>query len=327
MRAITHDGYGPPEDLQLRDVERPKIDDTGVLIRVKAASVNPLDWHMMRGEPSFMRLMGGRNPKGRIPGADVAGVVEAVGVKVKQFRPGDEVFGTCRRAFAEYTTTKEKTLAPKPARVSWKQAAAIPVAGCTALVALREHGRLRPGQRVLINGAAGGVGTFAVQIAKVMGGEVTGVCSTRNLELVRAIGADHAIDYTAEDFTRSDRRYDLILQVAGNRTRAELRRALTPRGSIIEVGGGTGREPDAIKMREVVWLMLKGRLLAPFVRQRELLIVGKVSRANLTFIAKLIEEGRLTPVIDRTYPLAAAADAVRHLETGHARGKVIVTVE
>jgi len=326
MRAIAHDGYGPPEDLQLRDVERPNVDARRVLVRVKAASVNPMDWHLIRGEPSFLRMMGGRSPKGRIPGADVAGVVETVGANVTQFRPGDEVFGTCRGAFAEFASVKEKTLARKPAGVTWEQAAAIPVAGCTALVAVRDYGRLRPGQRVLVNGASGGVGTFAVQIAKALRAHVTGVCSSRNLELVRSIGADHAIDYTVEDFTRSDRRYDLILQVAGNRTSAELRRALTPHGTIIEVGGGTGREPDAIKMREVLWLMLKGRLMAPFVRQRELLIVGKITRDNLTFIATLIEEGRLTPVIERTYPLAAVPDAVRHLEGGHARGKLIVTV-
>ena len=326
MRAIAHDGYGPPEDLQLRDVARPTVDDRSVLVRIKAASINPLDWHMMRGEPSFMRLMGGRNPRNRIPGADIAGVVEAVGRKIAQFRPGDEVFGTGKGGFAEFATAKEKTLAPKPASLTWEQAAAIPIAGCTALVAVRDEGRLRPGQSVLVNGASGGVGTFAVQIAKALGANVTGVCSARNVEMVRSIGADHVVDYTAEDFTRSDRRYDLIIQVAGNRTSEELRRALNPRGSLIQAGGGTGREPDAIKLGEVIWLMLKGRLLAPFVQQRDLLIVGKINRQNLTFIAKLIDERKLTPVIERTYPLTDVAEAVRHLEGGHARGKLIVTI-
>ena len=326
MRAIAHDGYGPPEDLQIRDVEGPANGDGSVLIRVKAASVNPMDWHVMRGEPSFMRLMGGRNPKGRVPGVDIAGVVEAVGAKVTRFRPGDEVFGTGKGALAEYATAKEKTLAPKPASLTWEQAAAIPVAGCTALVAVRDYGRLRPGQRVLVNGASGGVGTFAVQIARVLGAHVTGVCSTRNLDLVRSIGADVVVDYTAEDVTRSERRYDLILQVAGNRTSAELRRVLASPGAIIEVGGGTGREIDNIKMREVLWLMLKGRLLAPFVKQRELLIVGRVNRDNLTYIANLIEQRKLTPVVERTYLLPEAAEAIRHLEGGHARGKLIITL-
>jgi NADPH:quinone reductase-like Zn-dependent oxidoreductase len=326
MRAITHDGYGPPEHLQLRDVDRPEVDDGSVLVRVKAASVNPLDWHLMRGEPSFMRLMGGRNPTGRIPGADIAGVVEAVGAKITEFRPGDEVFGTCRGGLAEYARAKAHTLAPKPASLTWEQAAAIPVAGCTALVAVRDEGRLQPGQGVLVNGASGGVGTFAVQIAKTLGANVTGVCSTRNVDLVRSLGADHVVDYTVEDFTRGDRRYDLIVQVAGNQTGAELRRALSPRGSIIVVGGGTGREPDSIRMRSLLWVMLKGRLLAPFVRQRELLIVGKINRRNLTFIASLIEQRRLTPVIERRYPLADAAEAIRVLEGGHARGKIIVTI-
>jgi NADPH:quinone reductase-like Zn-dependent oxidoreductase len=326
MKAIAHDGYGPPDDLTLRELDRPELKPDSVLIRVKTASVNPLDWHVMRGEPSFMRLMGGRNPKGRIPGVDVAGVVEAVGAKVTRFRPGDEVFGTGKGAFAEYATAKEKTLAPKPVSVTWEQAAAIPVAGCTALVAVRDYGRLRPGHRVLINGASGGVGTFAVQIAKILGATVTGVCSTRNLELVRSIGADLVVDYTAQDFTDTDRRYDLILQIAGNRRSTELRQVLDSPGAIIEIGGGTGREQDAIKMRDVLWLMLKGRVLAPFVQQRELLIVGKVNRDNLAYIAKLVEQHQLTPVVEGTYPLADAGEAIRHLEAGHARGKIIVRV-
>ena len=330
MKAIAHDGYGPPDDLALRDVEMPRVEDSSVLLRVRAASVNPLDWHLMRGEPSFMRMMGGKNPIGRIPGADVAGQVEAVGAKVTTLRPGDEVFGTCRGAFAEYARSDDKSLVKKPARLTWEQAAAIPIAGCTALQGLRDHGRLQPGQSVLINGAAGGVGTFAVQIAKVLGADVTGVCSTRNLELVRSLGADQVVDYTAEDFTRGDRRYDLILQVSGNRSRVQMRRALTPRGALVVIGGGTGREEEDEKgeggLLELVTLMLKGHLLSRFMRPRQLMFMARIRNADLNFIAGLIETGTLTPVIDRTYPLADAAEAVRYLETGHARGKVVVTV-
>ena len=326
MKAIAHDGYGPPEDLRLREVDKPRIDATGVLIRVRAASVNPLDWHLMRGEPSFMRMMGGKNPVERIPGSDAAGHVEEVGGAVTQFQPGDEVFGTCRGALAEYAVAREKNLAHKPARVTWEQAAAIPVAGCTALQALRDHGRLQVGQRVLVNGAAGGVGTFAVQIARVLGAGVTGVCSTHNLDLVRSIGADRVIDYTAEDFTRGDARYDLILQLAGSQKTTELRRALTPRGSLIVVGAGTGREPGTTGMLEVIRLMVTGRLMAPFVRRRTLMFVASIRGADLTYLAHLIETQTITPVIEHSFPLAEAANAIRHLETGHARGKLIVQV-
>ena len=327
MKAIAHDGYGPPESLQLRNVDSPKIDDASVLIRVHAASVNPLDWHLMRGEPSFMKMIGGKNPLGRIPGADVSGVVEQAGAKVTQFRPGDEVFGTCRGALAEYARSTEKNLVPKPAGVTWEQAASIGVAGCTALQGLRDHGRLQTGQSVLVNGAAGGVGTFAVQLAKVLGARVTAVCSTRNLELVRSLGADDVVDYTAEDFTQKGRRYDLILQLAGNRTVAEMRRALTPRGAVVVVGGGAGREDEgAGGMLELVTLMIKGQLLSRFARQRELMFIAGIRKNDLTYIATLIEERKVAPVIERTYPLADAAEAIRHLEGGHARGKLIVTV-
>ena len=327
MRAIAHDGYGPPESLQLREVDPPKIDDASVLIRVHAASVNPLDWHLMRGEPSFMRMIGGKNPIGRIPGADVAGVVEQVGAKVTQFRPGGEVFGTCRGALAEYARSSEKNLVTKPATVTWEQAASIAVAGCTALQGLRDHGRLQPGQSVLVNGAAGGVGSFAVQLAKALGARVTGVCSTSNLELVRSLGADDVVDYTAEDFTQGSRRYDLILQLAGNRTVAEMRRALTPRGAVVVIGGGTGREDEGKGgMLELVRLMIKGQLLSRFARQRELMFMAQIRKSDLTYIVTLIAERKLTPVIERTYSLADAAEAIRHLEGGHARGKVVITV-
>jgi NADPH:quinone reductase-like Zn-dependent oxidoreductase len=284
----------------------------------------------MRGEPSFMRMMGGSNPAGRIPGFDVAGQVEAVGARVKKFHPGDDVFGTVQGALAEYVCAsgKMKNLVLKPLAISYEHAAAIPVAGCTALQAVRDHGRLQPGQRVLINGAAGGVGTFAVQIAKVLGGHVTGVCSTRNVDLVRSIGADQVIDYTVDDFTRGEARYDLIIQLAGNHTVAELRGAITPRGAVVVVGGGTGRASDgSVGLTELVSLMVKGHVVSRFLRQRELMFMASTGRtSDLLFIAKLIEDRRLTPVIEHTYPLADAADAIRHLETGHARGKVIVTI-
>jgi NADPH:quinone reductase-like Zn-dependent oxidoreductase len=327
MKAIAHDGYGPPDDLALREVDKPSIDDTGVLIRVRAAAVNPVDWHLMRGEPSFLRMMGGRNPVGRIPGSDVAGQVEAVGARVTGFRPGDDVFGVCDGALAEWARSNEKNLVAKPASITYEQAAAIPVAGCTALLAVRDHGRLQPGQSILINGAAGGVGTYAVQIAKALGGRVTGVCSTSNLEFVHSIGADDVIDYTTGDFTRGSSRYDLIVQLAGNRTQAELRRALTRDGHLVVVGGGTGREiDDGGGLWELLSLMLKGMVLSRVVRPRALMFMARIRTADLTFLAELIESGKLTSVVDRIYPLANAADAIRHLETGHARGKVIVTV-
>lgn len=328
MKAIAHDGYGPPEDLQLREIERPTIDDKGVLVRVRAASVNPLDWHLMRFEPSFLRMVGGKNPVGRIPGSDVAGVVDLVGAKVTRFRPGDEVFGACTGAFAEFARSSEKRLATKPPGISWQQAAAIPVAGCTALQAVRDRGRVRPGHRVLINGAAGGVGTFALQLAKVFGANVTGVCSTRNIDMLRSIGADHVVDYTAEDFTRSNRRYDLIVQLAGHRSVREVQAVLAPTGSVVVVGGGVGREQnDGGGMMELIRLMIKGQLLSRFVRQRELMFMASIRTDDLDAIARLIKEGTITPVIDRTYPLADVPEAIRYLETGHARGKIIITLD
>ena len=328
MKAIAHDGYGPPDDLELRDVDTPSIDEKGVLLRVRAAAANPFDWHLMRGEPSFLRMMSGRNPVGRTPGGDVAGRVEAVGARVTRLRPGDDVLGVARGSFAEYARSSENTLVAKPSSISYEQAAAIPVAGCTALQAVRDHGRLQPGQSVLINGAAGGVGTFAVQIAKALGGRVTGVCSTRNLELVRSLGADRVIDYTADDFTRGPSRYDLIVQLAGNRTMAELRGVLTSGGRIVVVGGGTGREVDeSVGLWELISLMFSGMVLARFMTPRESMFFATIRTRDLAFLTDLVEKGTLTPVIDRSYPLANAADAIRHLETGHARGKVIVTID
>jgi NADPH:quinone reductase-like Zn-dependent oxidoreductase len=242
MKAIVSDQYGSPERLELADIDKPAVDDGGVLVRVSATSVNPFDWHLMRGLPYFIRLTSGlRRPKRTVLGVDLAGTVEKVGLNMTQFRAGDEVFGTCNGAFAEYVCGREQDFAPRPIGLTFEQAAAIPIAACTALQALRDRGRVEPGQRVLINGAAGGVGTFAVQIAKAFGADVTGVCSTRNLELVRSIGADQVIDYTAEDFTRSGRQYDLMLDTVGNRPLSELRRAMAPKGTLLLVGGGGGR--------------------------------------------------------------------------------------
>ena len=324
MKAIVYDEFGPPAVLRLADVDRATPKDNEVLLKVRAAAVNPLDWHFIRGEPSIMRMSG--KPKARIPGVDVAGTVEAVGPKVRQFRPGDEVFGICRGAFAEFVCASAGALARKPARLSFEQAAAMPVAGCTAVRALRDYGRVRPGQSVLVNGAAGGVGTFAVQIAKAFGADVTGVCSARNIELVRSLGADRAIDYAAEDFTRSPRRYDLILNVAGNVKVSDARRALTSRGSLVVVGGGVGRDLDSgITVPGMLALMVTA-LASRLGRQRISMSLGRAIRSDeLEFLAKLVETGKLTPVIDRTYSLADTADAVRYLEAGHARGKVTVT--
>jgi NADPH:quinone reductase-like Zn-dependent oxidoreductase len=327
MKAIVHDGYGPPEDLQLREIDKPRIDGNGVLIRVRAASVNPYDWRVMRGEPRALRKLVRTPSNGRIPGADVAGQVEAVGASVKHFRPGDKVFGTCRGAFAEYAGGGEKTFAPKPSALTDEQAASIPIAGCTALQALRDHGRLQPGERVLINGAAGGVGTFAVQIARALGAHVTGVCSTRNVDLVRSLGADHVIDYTAEDFVASGQQYDLIVQINGNRTVKDMQRALAPKGRLVAAGGGVGRDDDGGDgLGTVFTLMIKGQLLSRFIRPRTSAFMARIRRDDLQFIARLVERGTLSPVIDRRYSLAEVPEAIRHLETGHARGKVIVTV-
>jgi NADPH:quinone reductase-like Zn-dependent oxidoreductase len=327
MQAIVHDGYGPPEDLELREIDRPRLDEDGVLVRVRAASVNPVDWHLMRGEPSLVKVMSGfRTPKGRIPGIDVAGEVEAVGANVTELRPGDAVFGRHVGSLAEYVCGRQEDLAPKPAALTWEQAAAMTVAGSTALQAVRDHGELQPGQSVLVNGAAGGVGTFAVQIAKALGGEVTGVCSTRNVELVRSIGADHVVDYTVDDFTRGGRRYDLVLQICGNRSLGELRRVLAAEGTLVLVGGGTGREEKGDGLLGPLAVMIRGRLLSRFTRQRIRMFITKRRKENLLFLSELVEAGRLVPVIDRTYALADAAEAIRHLETGHARGKVVVTV-
>ena len=323
MKAITYQRYGAPEVLEFQEVDEPVVHDDDVLVRVRAASANPRDWHFMRGLPAFMRLQFGlRQPKNSGLGSDVAGQVEAVGRNVTRFRPGDEVYAdVVQGGFAEYTSVPEAFLALKPANLTFEQAAAVPLAALTALQGLRDRGRVRPGQQVLVVGAAGGVGSFAVQLAKWLGAEVTGVCSTRNLDLVRSLGADHVIDYTREDFTRGGRRYDLILQLAGTGSPADCRRALTPSGTLLlSSGESAGR-----------WIgpgdrMIKAAVLSPFVGQRLGAFLAKQSREDLQAVRELIEQGKLSPVIDRTYPLRETPEAIRHLEQGHARGKIVITV-
>jgi NADPH:quinone reductase-like Zn-dependent oxidoreductase len=326
VRAIVQSSYGPPESLRLQEVERPEIGDDGVLVRVRAASVNPLDWHVVRGLPYLLRLSEGlRRPKVPVRGVDVAGVVEAVGAAVTELRPGGEVFGMRNGSLAEYVAGRERNFAPKPAALGFEEAAALPVAGITALQALRDKGELQGGQKLLVNGAAGGVGTLAVQIAKAWGADVTGVCSARNVELVRSLGADDVVDYAARDFTRDGRRYDLILDLVGNRSLRDLRRALTPKGTLVMSGGGdvsTNRR----KLLGPMAFTLRGIALSPFVGQRLLPFLAKLRKEDLLALAELVDAGKLRPVLDRTFPLPEAPEALRYLEAGHARGKVAITV-
>ena len=325
MKAIRYYRYGPPDVLKVEDVDLPAVGDDDVLVRVRAASVNPLDWHFMRGAPYLVRMVAGlsRPRAGRL-GADMAGSVEAVGKDVTGFRPGDEVFGGLddRGTLAEYVSIRhDGAVLTKPAGLTFEQAASVPVAAVTALQALRDKGRLRPGHQVLVNGASGGVGTFAVQIAKAFGAQVTGVCSTPNVEMVASIGAHQVIDYTREDFTRHGRRYDLLVDIAGHRTLAETRRALAPKGVLVGVGG-----PDRGR-----WIGPLGRsvtmaLMSPAVSQRMVFFLARLNKADLAALRELLEAGKITPVIDRTYPLGEVAAAIRYLEQGHARGKVAITV-
>jgi NADPH:quinone reductase-like Zn-dependent oxidoreductase len=326
MKAIVHSAFGaPPDVLTLAEIAKPTPKPTELLVRVRAAATNPLDWHFIRGEPPLMRWMG--KPNQRVPGVDFAGQVEAVGAEVTQFRRGDEVFGTGSGTFAEYVCAGAQSVARKPAALTHEQAATIPVAGCTALIALRDKGEVRPGQTVLVNGAAGGIGTFAVQIAKLLGANVTGVCSTRNLELVRSLGADHVIDYTAEDFASNGRRYDVVLHIAGNRSIKDHRSALASDGTLVLVGGGIGRDTGGSQtlgtLRALALVFGRG-LLAGFLRQRIRMFVGKTRSTDLEFLAELCAAGKIRPVIDRSYTLADAAAAVRVVEEGHPRGKVLV---
>jgi NADPH:quinone reductase-like Zn-dependent oxidoreductase len=323
MKAIVRDTYGSSDVLELREIDIPEISDDEVLIRVHAAGVGRDVWHIMTGLPYPIRLAGYgfRAPKNPVIGSDVAGVVEAVGKNVRRFQPRDEVFGIGKGSYAEYVCAREDKLAPKPVNLTFEQAAVVAIMGSTALQALRDHGKVRQGQEVLIIGASGGVGTFAVQIAKAFGAQVTGVCSTQKVEMVRSIGADHVIDYTQEDFAEGDQRYDVILDIGGNSTLARLRRALASRGTLLIVEGeGGGR-----------WLggtdrQLRAMMLSPFVSQKLGTFVNKEKHEDLIVLGELIESGKITPVIDRTYPLAEVPEAIRYLEEGHARGKVVITV-
>jgi NADPH:quinone reductase-like Zn-dependent oxidoreductase len=323
MKAIVQDRYGNPDVLALEDIDKPEIGDGDVLVRVHAAGVDPGVWHLMTGLPYLVRIMGYgfRAPKSRVRGHDVAGRVEAVGRSVTQVQVGDDVFGVCNGSFAEYACAREDKLAPKPANLTFEQAAAVPVSALTALQGLRDKGAVRAGQRVLIIGASGGVGTFAVQLAKVLGAEVTGVCSTAKVDMVRSIGADHVIDYTRDDVAQAGQRYDVILDTAGNRTLSRLRRALAPRGTLVIVGGEGGDRWIGGTDRQ-----LRALALSPFVRQNLRTFIAMVRREDLLFLKELIESGKVIPVIDRSYPLPDAAEAVRYLAQGRARGKVVITV-
>ncbi|MBB2913006.1 NADPH:quinone reductase-like Zn-dependent oxidoreductase [Streptosporangium becharense] len=323
MKAIVQDTYGPADVLKLGDIDPPVPGDDDVLVRVHAAGVDAGVVHLVTGRPYLLRLFGFglRAPKTRVRGMDVAGRVEAVGRNVTRFRPGDEVFGTCEGSFAEYARGRQDKFAPKPSRLTFEQAAAVPVSAQTALQGLRDRGAVQPGQKVLVIGAGGGVGTFAVQLAKAFGAEVTGVCGPDKTDLVRSIGADHVIDYTREDFTDLPSRYDLILDIAGNRPLSRLRRVLTPRGTLVIMGGeGGGRWIGSIDRQ------LRAVLLSPFVGHRLLMLMSIPREQDLRLLAELIETGRLTPVVGRTYPLDEAPDAVRYVGEGHTRGKVVITV-
>jgi NADPH:quinone reductase-like Zn-dependent oxidoreductase len=323
MHAILYHRYGPPDTVEYTDVEKPSPGPEEALIRVHAASVNPYDWHFLRGTPSFIRLFTGfGKPKSPRLGADAAGIVEAVGPRITRFKPGDAVFGTCKGAFAEYACAPEKSLALKPENLTFQQAASIPIAGVTALQGLRDCGRLKPQQHVLINGAAGGVGTFAVQIAKSFGAHVTGVCSTRNLELVRSIGADDVIDYTREDFTRSSQSYDVVFDLVGNHPLSALRRALHPKGIYVGCGGGGPDKSSA----DLLSNMLGRLLISPFVSQKITGVFAKINSADLDLLGALVASGKIAPVLDQSFALPETAAAIRYVEQCHARGKVTVTV-
>ena len=324
MKAIRYYRYGSPDVLELRDVDLPAVNDDEVLVRVRAASVNPLDFHFMRGTPYVVRAQAGLSrPKVHGLGADMAGQVEAVGRNVTGFQPGDEVFGArLGGMFAEYASVRQDAaILPKPANLTFEQAAAVPVAALTALQALRDKGRIQPGHKVLVNGAAGGVVAFAVQLAKAFGAEVTGVCGTGNVELVRSIGADEVVDYTREDFTRTGRRYDLLIDVAGSKSLADSRRVLNPKGVLVGVGGPLKGRWIRPLMRPVAMLVL-----SPVVSQRMVPLLASQSRDDLAVLSELLDAGKVTPVIDRTYPLPDVPEAIRYLEEGHARGKVVITV-
>jgi NADPH:quinone reductase-like Zn-dependent oxidoreductase len=322
MKAIVYHEYGPPDVLKCEDIQTPAPKENEILIKVRAASVNPLDWRLMKGEPRVMRVVAGLlNMKGGRPGVDVAGEVEAVGPNVKEFKPGDKVFGSCKGAFAEYVCTGEKNVTPIPENVTFEQAASVAVAGLTALQGLRDKARVQAGAKVLINGAAGGVGTFAVQIAKAFGAEVTGVCSTRNVELVKSIGVDAVIDYTKEDFTKPGARYDVIFDCVGNKSQSDCFRVLNSKGRLVMIGG-----PHDPKLMDLLAPVFKALLSSLFTSRKAIPFIAKGSKEDLRFIGELISTGKLTPLIDRCYSLDNAVAAVRHVEEGHARGKVVIVV-
>jgi NADPH:quinone reductase-like Zn-dependent oxidoreductase len=317
MKAIVQNGYGSPDVFELKEIDRPVVEENDVLVRVHAAALHAGDYFAMRGEPYLVRMSAGwPKPKNYVPGYDAAGQVEAVGKNVTRIQPGDEVFGACTATCAEYVCAAEDKFVPKPANLTLEQAAAVPTSAVAALHGLRDAGKVQPGQKVLINGASGGVGTFAVQIAKAFGAEVTGVCSTRNVDMVRSIGADHVIDYTQEDFTQSGQRYDLILDNVGNHSFSDCRRALTPQGILIPNTGHAG-----------MGYIVKAFVLSAFVRQQGRPFVAIPNNEDLVVLKELVESGKVTPVIDRTYPLSEVPEAFRYLGKGHARGKVVITVE
>ena len=327
MKAIVYCDYGVP-NLKFQEIEKPTPADDQLLVKVRAASVNPLDWHFVEGTPYFMRVLGVglRKPKETRLGVDFAGTVEAVGKNVTKFKPGDEVFGGRDGAFAEYVCVREpRAVALKPANITFEQAASVPIAAITALQGVRDKGKVQPGQKVLINGASGGVGTFAVQIAKSFGADVTGVCSTRNLDMVRSLGADHVIDYTKEDFTKGDQRYDVIIDNVANHSLSECRRVLNPDGRYVLIGGGGANEGR--------WLgpgltqAFKAMVLSKFVSQKMGMMLAELNQKDLTALADLMEAGKVTPVIDRTYKLSELPQAIEYLEQGHARGKVVIAVD
>src|SRR6184192_270311 len=324
MKAMVYHTYGSPDVLKLEEVQKPVPQDDEVLVQVHATSVNASDWHLLRAKPFLMRLMryGLLKPKHTILGSDIAGRVEAVGRNVKQFQSGDEVFGNTAKSgfggFAEYVSVPEEALVLKPANISFEKAAAVPQAALTALQGLRDKGQIQKGQKVLIHGASGGIGTFAVQLAKAFGAEVTAVCSTRNVDIVRSIGADHVIDYTQEDFTRNGQRYDLILAVNGYHSISDYKRALNPEGVYVMTGGSNAQMFQAI---------LLGPLVSMTGRQKMGNSAHKPNKKDLMFMKELLEADKVTPVIDRRYPLGETAEAIRYLEAGHAKGKVVITVE